>query len=181
MIRRKALYFMLSFAALGGCAGYAPPPRPVVYAAPPPTAVPAPAPTQGPTAREHSEALMQTLSALGTRYDYGGASYANGFDCSGLVAHVFLEAYGIRLPHSARAQSRLGTPVSLADLRPGDLVFFDTEHRRFSHVGIYIGHGQFVHAPRTGEKVRVSDLHKRYWMRRFDGARRIEPLRDAER
>ncbi|MDA8108317.1 MAG: C40 family peptidase [Betaproteobacteria bacterium] len=121
------------------------------------------------------------MSALGTSYRYGGNSYATGFDCSGLVAHVFLEAYGIQLPHSARAQSEMGTPVSLAELQPGDLVFYDTEHQPFSHVGIYLGNGEFVHAPRTGARVRVERMSNPYWKRRFDGARRISPPQTASR
>lgn len=177
-MRCKTLYLLASIALLGGCAGYAPQ-RPPAAVSVPRAAAPRAAPSVPSTA--HSEALLQALSALGTRYRYGGASYAKGFDCSGLVAHVFFEAYGIRLPHSARAQSKLGTPISLADLRPGDLVFFDTEHRPYSHVGIYIGHDQFIHAPRTGERVRVADMNKRYWVRRYEGARRIEPLRAAAR
>lgn len=124
---------------------------------------------------------MQALSALGTDYRYGGSTYSSGFDCSGLVAHVFFQAYGIRLPHNARAQSEAGMPVSLAELQPGDLVFYDTEHRPFSHVGIYLGSGEFVHAPRTGARVRVEHMANPYWARRFDGARRIPSPQTASR
>ena len=124
---------------------------------------------------ERSEALLQALLALGTDYRYGGASPVTGYDCSGLVAHVFRQAWGLRLPHNARAQSEYGAPVSLAELQPGDLVFFNTQHRAFSHVGIYLGNGRFVHAPRTGEEVKVERLRIRYWMSRFDGARRLAP------
>ena len=76
---------------------------------------------------------------------------------------------------TARAQSELGTPVSLAELQPGDLVFYNTQQRAFSHVGIYLGNGRFVHAPKTGAPVRVERLRKAYWMRRFEGARRLSP------
>ena len=127
---------------------------------------------------ERSEALLQAVLALGTQYRYGGESPQTGYDCSGLVAHVFERAWGIRLPHSARAQSEVGTPVSLAELQPGDLVFYDTQHRPYSHVGIYVGDGRFVHAPKTGARVRVESLHKRYWASCFDGARRIAPPLD---
>lgn len=122
-----------------------------------------------------AEALLQTLLALGLDYRYGGGSPETGFDCSGLVAHVFREAYGIRLPHNARAQSEYGERVSLSELRAGDLVFYNTQNRPYSHVGIYLGDGRFVHAPKTGAQVRVEAIGGRYWMKRFDGARRIQP------
>lgn len=123
----------------------------------------------------HTEALMQAIMALDTDYRYGGRSLANGFDCSGLVAHVFKAAWGIDLPHNARAQSRYGSRIEPTELRPGDLVFYNTLNRPYSHVGIYLGQGKFIHAPRTGARVRIESLRKRYWARRFDGARRIYP------
>lgn len=123
---------------------------------------------------QRAEALLQTLLMLGVDYRYGGKSPETGFDCSGLVAHVFREAYGIELPHNARAQSEMGMRVSLSELRAGDLVFYNTLNRPFSHVGIYLGDGRFVHAPKTGAQVRVEPIRGRYWMRRFDGARRIQ-------
>jgi cell wall-associated NlpC family hydrolase len=126
---------------------------------------------------QRAEALLQTLLALGVDYRYGGGSPDSGFDCSGLVAHVFREAYGIQLPHNARAQSEFGVRVSLSELRAGDLVFYNTLNRPFSHVGIYLGDGRFVHAPKTGAQVRVEPINGSYWMRRFDGARRIRPTR----
>ena len=101
------------------------------------------------------------MLALGTDYRYGGDSPATGYDCSGLVAHVFEQAWGLELPHNARAQSEIGTPVSLAELQPGDLVFYNTQHRAFSHVGICLGNGRFVHAPKTGARVRVEPLRAR--------------------
>ena len=116
---------------------------------------------------------MQTLLVLGVDYQNGGNSPASGFDCSGLVAHVYREAYGIRLPHNARAQSEIGARVSLAELRAGDLVFYNTLNRPYSHVGIYVGDGRFVHAPKTGAQVRVEQISAAYWTKRFDGARRI--------
>ena len=133
-----------------------------------------PARDTGPMSEERAEALLQTLLALGLDYRYGGGSPETGFDCSGLVAHVFREAYGIRLPHNARAQSEYGVRVSLAELRAGDLVFYNTLNRPYSHVGIYLGDGRFVHSPKTGAQVRVEAISARYWMKRFDGARRIQ-------
>lgn len=146
-----------------GCASFAPAPADSVAA----PALPASA--------ERSEALLQALLALGVDYRYGGNSPVTGFDCSGLVAYVYREALGIRLPHNTLAQSEAGVPVSLAELQPGDLVFYDTQKRPFSHVGIYMGNGQFVHAPKSGARVRVESLENSYWTRRFNGARRIEP------
>ena len=137
---------------------------------------PPPADT-GPMSEQRAEALLQTLLALGLDYRYGGGSPESGFDCSGLVAHVFREAYGIQLPHNARAQSEFGVRVSLSELRAGDLVFYNTLNRPFSHVGIYLGDGRFVHAPKAGAQVRVEPINGSYWMRRFDGARRIRATR----
>src|SRR5258706_15004990 len=101
---------------------------------------PPPPPAQPVVVRaERAEALLQTLLALGLDYRYGGSSHATGFDCSGLVAHVYQEAWGIRLPRNSLEQSKKGTPVGLADLEAGDLVFYNTLDRPFSHVGIYVG------------------------------------------
>ena len=90
------------------------------------------------------------LAAVGARYRYGGHSPETGFDCSGLVAHVFQEAWGLLLPHNAQAQSRIGKSVRAAELAPGDLVFYNTRNRPYSHVGIYLGDGRFIHSPSTG-------------------------------
>ena len=112
--------------------------------------------------------------ALGIDYRHGGKSPATGFDCSGLVAHIYREAWGVRLPPNTAAQSQAGVPVSLAELQAGDLVFYDTLKRPYSHVGIYLGDGRFVHAPKTGAQVRIESLQSTYWTQRFSGARRIE-------
>jgi cell wall-associated NlpC family hydrolase len=120
-----------------------------------------------------SQLVINALSFLGVRYRYGGDHAARGFDCSGLVRRVYQETLGLVLPHNAAEQSREGEKVAENELRPGDLVFFNTLRRAFSHVGIYIGNGQFVHAPRPGEKVQIANLDSPYWARRFDGARRL--------
>ncbi|HLQ01179.1 MAG TPA: C40 family peptidase [Burkholderiales bacterium] len=117
--------------------------------------------------------VFQALAVAGVPYRRGGESPENGFDCSGLVAHVYREAFGIQLPHNARAQSRMGKRVSLDQLEAGDLVFYNTERRPYSHVGIYLGDDRFIHAPRPGAAVRVENMRTDYWVRRFDGARRI--------
>ncbi|OHC63632.1 MAG: hypothetical protein A2045_07925 [Rhodocyclales bacterium GWA2_65_20] len=113
------------------------------------------------------------LDLIGIRYRRGGTSPETGFDCSGFVGHVFKEGLGLYLPHSARQISAAGEAVAKSELQPGDLVFFNTMRRAFSHVGIYLGDNKFVHAPRTGGTVRVEDMSESYWRKRFNGARRI--------
>lgn len=115
----------------------------------------------------------EAVRQVGVAYHYGGRSPETGFDCSGLVAHAFEEAWGLELPRTAQGLAKAGKPVRFKDLQPGDLVFYNTRNRRFSHVGIYIGEGRFVHAPRRGAKVRIESLEKRYWRSRFNGARRL--------
>jgi cell wall-associated NlpC family hydrolase len=114
------------------------------------------------------------LTALGVDYRSGGRSGATGFDCSGLVAYVYEEAYGVRVPRTVLGQSATGIAVRAEDLEPGDLVFYDTLGHPYSHVGIYMGDGKFVHAPKTGSTVRIENLRSTYWAKRFTGARRIE-------
>jgi cell wall-associated NlpC family hydrolase len=116
----------------------------------------------------------EAVRMVGTPYRWGGRHPDVGFDCSGLVAHAFERAWGIELPRSAREQSKAGRPVRLADLRPGDLVFYNTRRRPYSHVGIYLGEGRFVHAPRPGARVRIESMKTSYWRTRFNGARRID-------
>lgn len=120
------------------------------------------------------ETLSTALEFLGIRYRRGGGAPETGFDCSGFVRYVFARTLGISLPHNARAISREGQAIAAkSDLQPGDLVFFNTMRRAFSHVGIYLGDGLFIHAPRAGGRVRIESLFDRYWSRRYDGARRI--------
>jgi cell wall-associated NlpC family hydrolase len=121
------------------------------------------------------DALFTTLAMLDTDYRRGGKSVATGFDCSGLVAHVFLQAYGIRLPHNALAQSERGQWIEEEKLDVGDLVFYNTNGKPYSHVGIYIGDGRFIHAPKPGAVVRTERMSLRYWSTRYNGARRMAP------
>jgi peptidoglycan DL-endopeptidase CwlO len=104
---------------------------------------------------------------LGVRYSYGGTSPASGFDCSGFTRFVFSH-FGVALPHYSVAQFGLGHRVSRAALEPGDLVFFDG----LGHVGLYIGHGEFIHAPHSGTTVSIDSLNG-WYAGRYDGARRI--------
>lgn len=121
------------------------------------------------------DAIDQAVDLLGIRYRRGGSSPEAGFDCSGFVSHVFSEGLGLVLPRSSREMSQSGAAINRDQLRPGDLVFFDTMRKAFSHVGIYLGDDQFVHAPRSGGRVRIEDLRQSYWAKRFNGARRVAP------
>jgi len=118
--------------------------------------------------------LLYALSLNGTRYKFGGRSAESGFDCSGFVGYVYDKAAGLSLPRTASAISQAGAQIDKSELQPGDLVFFNTLRRAFSHVGIYLGDNRFIHASssRRGD-VMVSDLSEKYWSKRFDGARRL--------
>jgi cell wall-associated NlpC family hydrolase len=120
-----------------------------------------------------NDLVMYAVSLADTPYRYGGNSSNSGFDCSGFVGHVYRHSLGISMPRSSREISRVGKPVSQSELSPGDLVFYNTQHASFSHVGIYIGDGKFVHSPRSGESVRTEQMQMRYWLARYDGARRV--------
>jgi cell wall-associated NlpC family hydrolase len=121
------------------------------------------------------DTIDQAMDLLGIRYRRGGSTPEAGFDCSGFVNHVFREGLGLILPRSSKEMSKSGEAISRDELRPGDLVFFNTMRNAFSHVGIYLGDNQFVHAPRSGGKVRIEDLRDGYWTKRFNGARRVNP------
>ncbi|MDN5843987.1 MAG: C40 family peptidase [Alcaligenaceae bacterium] len=113
------------------------------------------------------------LKFLGTDYRFGGDSPSEGFDCSGLVFYAAEKSLGLKLPRTARAMASSGESVKRDDLRRGDLVFFNTRGHRFSHVGIYLGDHKFLHAPRTGAKVRIESMNVTYWRKRYNGARRL--------
>lgn len=112
------------------------------------------------------------LGLLGVRYHRGGRTPETGFDCSGFVTHVY-RSVGTLLPRSARDISHEGEVIRKDELQPGDLVFFNTMRRAFSHVGIYLGNHQFVHAPASGGEVRIDDLREKYWWKHYNGARRV--------
>lgn len=124
--------------------------------------------------------VVSAMTFLGVRYRRGGNSAEEGFDCSGFTRHVFERSLGLVLPR--RADEQAHAPGWLAvkrdELKPGDLVFFNTLRRTFSHVGIYVGEGKFIHAPRSGSQVRIEDMRESYWSKRFTGARRT-PLADS--
>ena len=176
---RLNILYGLSFSAfLTGCGGMISSPAPVEdpmkarapVAAPAKSAAPAPVTRAVPA---QSEVLFRVLSSIGVDYKYGGRSHTTGFDCSGLVAQVYREGYGVALPRNTYGQSQAGQPVSMDELQPGDLVFYNTLNKPFSHVGIYVGDGRFIHAPRTGAAVRIENLNSGYWSKRWNGARRI--------
>jgi cell wall-associated NlpC family hydrolase len=120
-----------------------------------------------------NEVVLQALSLLGVPYRFGGNDPATGLDCSGLVRHVFRAAKGVDLPRRSVEIGKVGRAIKRDELVPGDLVFFNTRGAPYSHVAIYIGDGNFVHAPARRGQVRIEALNERYWQRRFNGARRI--------
>jgi cell wall-associated NlpC family hydrolase len=120
------------------------------------------------------DVLLKGLEMVGIGYRFGGTGL-DGLDCSGYVQAVYREALGLMLPRTARGQADVGSRVGRAELKPGDLVFFNTMRRAFSHVGIYLGDDYFLHAPSSGGFVRLEYMQDSYWGKRFDGARRILP------
>jgi cell wall-associated NlpC family hydrolase len=120
-----------------------------------------------------SELVVTALGFLGVPYRRGGNTVETGFDCSGFVRAMYQQTVGLILPRKAEQQAAATQKIDRTDLRPGDLVFFNTMRRTFSHVGIYIGEGKFIHSPKPGSEVRVEDMALAYWSHRFDGARRV--------
>ncbi len=123
-----------------------------------------------------TEMVVSAMNFLGVRYVRGGTTAEQGFDCSGFTRYVFENSLGLVLPRRADEQARKPglLQVKREELKPGDLVFFNTMRRAFSHVGIYVGEGKFIHAPRAGAEVRIEDMRASYWAKRFNGARRAE-------
>ncbi len=120
--------------------------------------------------------LLKAFSMIGTPYKFGSNNPAKGLDCSGFVKYIYKETADVSLPRSARDMSREGQAVAREELEPGDLVFFNTRKRPNTHVGIYAGNGEFVHASSTRTKqVTVSRMDQKYWATRFNGARRVLP------
>ena len=172
--------------AAGGAPAFAAPDdvEPPVAVAPPAAKVVADAPPAGPGAplsllrqlhERTSEMAVAAMDFVGIRYRRGGESTETGFDCSGFTRHVFAMSLGMMLPRRADEQATAPGFVAVRrdDLQPGDLVFFNTLRRSFSHVGIYIGANRFIHAPRTGASIRTEDMSFAYWAKRYNGARRL--------
>ena len=173
--RRQALALLgvLTLAALGsGCASRAP----ARSARRPSSGGAAPAPTVAPLQLDPAEreaSVARAMLLVNTPYRYGGNTPEGGFDCSGLVSYVMAQGGAARLPRSTAQWAAASTPVDDAGLQRGDLVFFNTSGARFSHMGIYVGDGQFVHAPSSGGTVRKDRLDSRYFGARYSGARRV--------
>ena len=117
--------------------------------------------------------VIFALGLIDIGYRFGGKNPSAGFDCSGMVAHIFEHAAGIRVSGSAADIAQRGKPVDLRQLRPGDLLFFNTRHKPFSHVGIYIGDERFVHAPSENGRVRTESLKSSYFATRLEAARSL--------
>ncbi|MCX7192168.1 MAG: C40 family peptidase, partial [Proteobacteria bacterium] len=133
-----------------------------------------------PTVQRNDEAQMNNLaiyamSLYDTPYQYGGKSRVNGFDCSGFVQFVFRNSLGLQLPRTSAEMSQIGAPLEAVQLKPGDLVFFNTTRNPNSHVGIFIGDNRFVHSPKSGKAIMLTSLNDKYWSAHYNGARRIQP------
>ncbi|HET9978172.1 MAG TPA: C40 family peptidase [Burkholderiaceae bacterium] len=167
-----ALAVLLAAALMAGCATR--PSREPVAVAPPRAAPPSPDALGDHGRRRAADVVFTAMAFLDTPYRYGGNTAEQGFDCSGFTRHVFAQTLAVALPRRAEEQaaSRVLRGVERDALVPGDLVFFNTLQRAYSHVGIYLGDGRFIHAPRSGSAVRVEDMRSSYWAARFDGARR---------
>ena len=118
--------------------------------------------------------INNAMQLIGVRYRWGGNSPQSGLDCSGFVRYVFNDTFGFLLPRKSAQMSKVGLEIGKEELRPGDLVFFNTMRHAFSHVGIYVGDNKFIHAPSRGKSIRVDDMTKVYWEKRYNGARRLE-------
>lgn len=146
-----------------------------------PAAAPAPSGRAQSIRDRAADAVLAAMNFVGVPYRRGGNDADSGFDCSGFTRHVFESALGLLLPRRVDDQASAPGLVSVKrdELQPGDLVFFNTLRRTFSHVGIYVGEGRFVHAPRPGGEVRIENMRYAYWAKRFTGARRAALLAQA--
>jgi cell wall-associated NlpC family hydrolase len=126
-----------------------------------------------PVSEKGNEVVLYAMGLLDTGYRFGGKNPEAGLDCSGMVSYIYGQAAGIKVGGSAADIARNGRPVEPDELRPGDLVFFNTLNRPLSHVGIYIGDSRFIHAPSSNGRVRIDRLGDRYYAQRFDTARTL--------
>ena len=138
---------------------------------------PGQAPTPAPRAGKNDRAgpghdiALYALALIDTGYRFGGKNPEAGLDCSGMVSYIYNRAAGLKVAGSAADIARKGRPIDRRQLRPGDLVFFNTRNKPFSHVGVYIGGQRFVHAPSSNGRVRIDSLSARYYAQRFEAAR----------
>jgi len=138
-------------------------------------------PARAQTAGGSADLALSVIALVGSPYRPGGEDPVSGFDCSGLVRYAARVSLGMQLPRRAEEISRAGSPVQASQLQPGDLVFFNTLGRPYSHVGVYLGDDRFVHAPTQRGQVRIESMSQHYWRHRFDGARRLVPAATAAR
>lgn len=117
--------------------------------------------------------LGKAMQLIGVKYRFGGTNPETGLDCSGYVQYVYKSSVGVNLPRTAAEQARMGERVATSEVRPGDMVFFNTRGFNNSHVGIYVGNGMFVHAPNSRSRVRFDSLESGYWKTKFTGVRRV--------
>ncbi|TDR81960.1 C40 family peptidase [Paludibacterium purpuratum] len=117
--------------------------------------------------------LLQAISLMGVAYRFGGSNPSTGLDCSGFIQYVFKKSLKVNLPRTAAGMAKVGRSINRAELMPGDLVFFNTRGFSYSHVGIYLGNGKFIHSPRTGKSIEVAQLNQSYWVAHYNGARRV--------
>jgi cell wall-associated NlpC family hydrolase len=155
----------LSFFLVAGCSS-----APHSVQSPQPSQSPPPAEQRGGSVAER--AAQQAAQLVGKPYRYGGASPSTGFDCSGLVQWSYAQA-GRKLPRSTDDQRAVAHRIKVSELRRGDLIFFDQEGKKNSHVGIYVGGGEFVHAPSSGKRVRRDRVDAPYWSKHISEVRRL--------
>lgn len=159
---RRSVLIGLTFSAilLAACSGPATrPPAETIAQAP------------RPVSEKGNEVALYALGLVGIDYRFGGKNPEAGLDCSGMVSYIYGQVAGLKVQGSAAEIARNGRPIERAALRPGDLVFFNTRNRAYSHVGIYLGDARFVHAPSTNGKVRIDHLNDRYYAQRYEAAR----------
>ena len=121
-----------------------------------------------------SQLVVHAMGFLGVPYRMGGSSFDSGFDCSGFVQALYAQGWGVSLPRRAVEQAHATREIREDELQPGDLVFFNTLGPTYSHVGLYVGDGRFIHSPRAGASIRMESMQSRYWRTRFEGARRVD-------
>ncbi|WLT05104.1 C40 family peptidase [Snodgrassella alvi] len=126
------------------------------------------------TGDDASDLIMNAMGLLGVAYHFGGNSPTSGLDCSGFMQYIFRRSMGVTLPRSSRQMATVGEAVSRTSLQPGDLVFFSPGGGGISHVGMYIGNGRMIHAPRTGKNIEITSIEQGYWSRAFVTARRVK-------
>lgn len=161
-MRLPAVFLSLAVILLAACSSPVPRPDAVTQTI---AQAPLPVSTQG------NEVALYALGLIDTGYRFGGKNPEAGLDCSGMVSYIYGQAAGLKVLGSAADIARNGRPIERTLLRPGDLVFFNTLNRAFSHVGIYLGNQRFIHSPSGNGRVRIDRLSDRYYAQRYEAAR----------